>query len=145
MVRKAFTLIELLIVVIVVAILAAAAVPAYNALVSRGYETEVISGLSRIRSACRMYETQNGSWPAELKGENTDNSLVAADLIEKEEFAQNKYTSFSDYSISTSSQTENGSGELFAVWNGDIGGYDKGTVEMNMQGEVFKKEKSSGS
>ncbi|MFW5923787.1 MAG: type IV pilin protein, partial [Planctomycetota bacterium] len=65
--RSMFTLVELMIVVIIVAILAASAVPIYSSLVSRAYESEVLSALGTVRSAQRVYHAEYGKYP-----DNTD-------------------------------------------------------------------------
>ena len=55
-----FTLVELMVVVIIIGILAAAAVPIYTAQTRRAKTSEALAGLGAIRSAERVYKTENG-------------------------------------------------------------------------------------
>ena len=57
--RKAFTLVELMIVVTIVAILALIAIPLYSANTTAAIMSEGVSGAGTIRTALRTYSAQN--------------------------------------------------------------------------------------
>ena len=61
--RRAFTLIELLIVVLIVGILATVALPQYTKVVEKARWTEAVSMLGSIRKACLVYYAEKGIYP----------------------------------------------------------------------------------
>lgn len=122
--NKAFTLIELMIVVVIVGILAAAAVPIYRSFTSRAYETEIISGLSTLRTASRTYKAENGSYPADK------DALETANMISSADFEDMKYVAYDDYTVAGDATT------LTVTWSGSISGYDNDTVTMDQAGTV---------
>lgn len=61
--RKAFTLVELLIVVIIIVILATMAVPQYQKMVEKAKWTEAVSMLQAIRQASLLYYQETGFYP----------------------------------------------------------------------------------
>ena len=132
--RRAFTLIELMIVVIIVAILAAAAVPIYNSFTSRAYGTEVQTALSTLRTAQRAYKAANGSYCDNL--DSGDPNLVDEGYISSSDFQDMKYVEFDDLSVSSS--------DPIATWDDDAGsstidGYQYDQVEMKSDGTLDKK------
>ena len=61
---KGFTLIELIVVIIIVGILAAVAAPMMTANVSRAKRTEAVAALGMIRTAERLYYTEEKKYAA---------------------------------------------------------------------------------
>ncbi|MDD5026918.1 MAG: prepilin-type N-terminal cleavage/methylation domain-containing protein [Candidatus Omnitrophica bacterium] len=61
--RKAFTLIELIIVVVVIGILALVAIPRYFANVAKAQKAQVYANLDAIRQALLAYYAVNGVYP----------------------------------------------------------------------------------
>jgi len=64
--RKAFTLIELMVVVLIIGILAALAVPQFVGQSDRAKEKKAKADLKTIGSAVEMYYTEKGTLPGEL-------------------------------------------------------------------------------
>ena len=60
--KQAFTLVELMIVVTIVAILALIAIPLYSANTTAAVMSEGVSGCGTIRTALRVYYSQNGTY-----------------------------------------------------------------------------------
>jgi len=60
--KKAFTLVELLIVVIIIGILATLAVPQYNKMVEKTKWTEALNTLGAIRRLCLTYYDTEGEY-----------------------------------------------------------------------------------
>jgi len=130
--RKAFTLIELMIVVIIVSILAAAAVPMYRSIVSRSYEAEIVSGLSVYRTAERAYRAEHGVY-TDLAG------LEGAGLIASTDFEDMAYVEYGDYTIPSSAD------DSYTVqWTRPSGGsrdvedYNHATVTMDEDGTIVR-------
>ena len=95
--KRAFTLVELMIVVTIVAILALIAIPLYSANTVAAIMSEGVSGAGTIRTALRIYNAQNGTFVgATLPSGGTAGTLQigATDL-------QGKYFAQGDYSIPT--------------------------------------------
>lgn len=57
--KKGFTLVELIIVVVIVGILASAAIPMMRANIERARKSEAIAALGAIRTAERLFASQN--------------------------------------------------------------------------------------
>ncbi len=121
--RRAFTLIELMIVVIIVAILAAAAVPIYNSFTSRAYGTEVQTALSTLRTAQRTYRAAHGEYASSIS------DLEDEGYISESDFKDMKYVEYSELQV-------NNSNSSLAYWEGDIEGYQYGNATMNASGTV---------
>ena len=62
--KKAFTLIELIIVVVIIGILALVAIPKYYASVNKAQRSQVYANLDRIRQAILAYYATYGVYPA---------------------------------------------------------------------------------
>jgi len=129
--RRAFTLIELMIVVIIVAILAAAAVPIYNSFTSRAYGTEVQTALSTLRTAQRTYKAAHGSYATS----KTD--LENEGYISSSDFEDMKYVNYANLSVG---QEDLGDNSGVAQWDGSIDGYGYTSVSMNASGGLDKNE-----
>jgi len=96
--RKAFTLVELMIVVVIVAILALVAIPLYQANVRAAQMSEGIAGCGTIRTALRVYAASHGGdYPvlAGVDGSGLGVILVSADALE------GKYFQAADYSVTS--------------------------------------------
>jgi len=68
--KKAFTLVELLIVIIIIGILATMAVPQYNKMVEKAKWSEAVSVLGSIKQAVEIYIAENSSYPLVRPSEN---------------------------------------------------------------------------
>ena len=126
--RKAFTLIELMIVVVIVAILAASAYPIYRSVVSRAYEAEVLSGMAVFRTAQRLYRAEYGRYGTQADLEN-------GDYLGGEDYQDMKYVDYGDYGFSATAA------DTYTIeWDGDIDGYKYDTVEMDQTGNIARTE-----
>lgn len=67
--KRAFTLIELLIVIIIISVLSAIAVPQYQSYVDKAKWTEVVNILGALRQACEEYYAETGDYP-HISGEH---------------------------------------------------------------------------
>ena len=99
--KGAFTLVELMIVVTIVAILALVAVPLYTANTTAAIMTEGVAGAGAIRTALRIYYSQNGTYAKATM----NNLLIGSSDLEGKYFAQADYSllavSDSTYTIKT--------------------------------------------
>ena len=140
--RRAFTLIELMIVVIIVAILAAAAVPIYNSFTSRAYGTEVQTALSTLRTAQRTYKAAHGGYASD-KGTSSsdDDTLWGEGYISKSDFEDMKYVEWSQLNV----KDPGSDGGIVAYWEGTIDGYQYKKVDMHADGTLDKSESTSDS
>lgn len=126
--RKAFTLIELMIVVVIVAILAASAYPIYRSVVSRAYEAEILSGISVFRTAQRMYRAEYGRYGTQVDLEN-------GDLLGGEDYRDMKYVNYSDYTFSATAV------DTYTIqWDGEIDGYKYDKLTMDQTGNIARIE-----
>ena len=66
--KSGFTMVELMIVVIIVGILAAVAIPLYTTNVKRAIRTEAEATLGAIRSAERIYKSENNTYTLATAG-----------------------------------------------------------------------------
>lgn len=64
--RKAFTLVELLIVIIIIAVLAAIAIPKFSNSSQRSKESALKAELSLLRNGVELFKTDTGAFPANL-------------------------------------------------------------------------------
>lgn len=126
--RKAFTLIELMIVVIVVAILAAGAVPIYRSVISRAYETEVVTGLGVFRGAERLYRAEHGTY-TDLSG------LEGAGLIESADFVDMRYVTYGEFTI-PDSDDDSYTIKWTRPGSGDVASYGFAEVTMDEGGVI---------
>lgn len=67
--KKAFTLIELLIVIVIIGVLATIAIPAYQSYVDKAKWSEAINVLGALRQACEEYRVETGEYPG-ISGEH---------------------------------------------------------------------------
>ena len=86
--KRAFTLVELMIVVTIVAILALIAIPLYTANTTAAIMSEGVAGAGTIRTALRVYYSQNGTFT----GATMTNLVLGANDLEGKYFAQTDYT-----------------------------------------------------
>ena len=63
--RKAFTLVEVMVVVVIIGFLAAAGLPGYRHLTMRSKVTALENDLRQFSTAIQTYSLQNGHWPAD--------------------------------------------------------------------------------
>jgi len=63
--KKAFTLIELIIVVVIIGILALVAIPRYFANVAKAQKSQVVANMDAMRQALLSYYTVYGVYPAD--------------------------------------------------------------------------------
>jgi len=73
MLKKGFTLLEVLIVVIIIGILAAISLPQYVATLEKSKSSEAASNVGSLRAAVDRYWYQNGSFPAAITDLDIDN------------------------------------------------------------------------
>ena len=86
--KQAFTLVELMIVVTIVAILALIAIPLYSANTTAAVMAEGVAGAGTIRSALRIYYSQNGTYT----GATMSNISIGTTDLQGKYFAQTDYT-----------------------------------------------------
>ena len=128
MVRRGFTLIELMVVVIIVAILAAAAVPIYQSFSSRAHETEILTALATIQRAQRVRKGAEGAYAADLSTLIDEGYLTYADFVDL------KYVECSSAESCTLSTNSNGD----AVWTGSIPAYNYASLTMAPGGDITR-------
>jgi len=80
--KKAFTLLELVIVVIIIAVLAALGIPQFTKVLERSRWTEAVTNLGAIRKACFMYYAQYGAYPGYTWILNGPRKDAGADLLD---------------------------------------------------------------
>ena len=132
--RRAFTMIELMIVLIIVAILASVGTAMYNQLLSPALGTEVRAALSALRKAQRTYKSTRGSY-AESKED-----LVNTGYMERDDFADLHYVTYGSLSVKN---PESNADRIVAVWDGTQGGaaidrYKYSKVKLKMNGDWVK-------
>ncbi len=113
--RRAFTMIELMIVVIIVAILAASAVPLYQGVVSRAYQAEVGTALGVVRSAQRIYYAEHGEYADDI-----DDLDISADDFRDMQYAVNPEAETLSIPIVITSGSADG---FLATWTTDQAGW----------------------
>ena len=86
--KGAFTLVELMIVVTIVAILALIAIPLYSANTTASIMAEGVAGAGTIRSALRIYYSQNGTYT----GATMTTLAIGSTDLQGKYFAQTDYT-----------------------------------------------------
>jgi len=96
--KQAFTLVELMIVVTIVAILALIAIPLYSQNTVSAIMSEGVSGCGTLRTACRVYYSQNSAYPANLAALVTSSIIGATDL-------NGKYFQQADYTVTGAATT----------------------------------------
>jgi len=64
--KRAFSLVELLIVIIIIAVLAAIAIPKFSNSSQRSKESALRAELSLLRNAVELFKTDTGAFPATL-------------------------------------------------------------------------------
>jgi type IV pilus assembly protein PilE len=86
--KQAFTLVELMIVVTIVAILALIAIPLYSANTTASIMSEGIAGAGVIRSALRVWYSQNGTYT----GATLSSLAIGSNDLQGKYFAQTDYS-----------------------------------------------------
>jgi prepilin-type N-terminal cleavage/methylation domain-containing protein len=114
--KKGFTLVELMIVVIIVGILAAIAVPLYRSNVKRSMASEGAALLGSVRTAERVYYSENGKY-------TDDKTKLSVDTT------GNKY--FVDYTV-----TLTGGGTGFIATTTGTGAAEGITVTIDQDGNL---------
>lgn len=99
--KKAFTLVEMLIVIVIIGILAAALIPRLTGVQSRARDVARKADLSQISTALATYQLDNGSYVITWTSSITGASLTG--LIE-----QTSLSGFNNFAV-TSTRTVNGS------------------------------------
>lgn len=81
--RKAFTLMEVVIVIVIIGIIAAFGLPNYAKSVARANEKEAAANLRIIASALQVYQAQTGGWPpaGDLTNINNINQNLGISII----------------------------------------------------------------
>ncbi|MBL8761697.1 MAG: prepilin-type N-terminal cleavage/methylation domain-containing protein [Phycisphaerae bacterium] len=80
-IRRAFTLVEILIVVVILGILASIVVPKFSNAVQESSETATLDQLDKVRRALSVYYVQNGSaFPAITEGDGTWAELLTSHM-----------------------------------------------------------------
>jgi len=84
--RKAFTLMELMIVVVIVGIITVFAIPNYRKAIDKQHERDAITQLKTIASALELYRGQAGVFPdgATMPDVGAINTVLALNVIEGE-------------------------------------------------------------
>jgi general secretion pathway protein G len=81
-VRRAFTLVEILIVVVILGILAAIVTPQFASATSQAQEVATLDQLSKLRRALAMYYANNAStWPNVTAGNGTWGELLSGGFM----------------------------------------------------------------
>lgn len=63
--KKAFTLLELIVVIVIIGIIASFAIPNYQNSIERAHERDAILNLTALHSSNQVYRSQTGSyWPS---------------------------------------------------------------------------------
>jgi len=100
--RRAFTLVELMIVVVIVAILALVAIPLYQANVRAAKMSEGIAGVGTIRTALRVYAaSHSGQYPTLNGVDGTALSVINVDAAS----LNGKYFQATDYTVTSDATT----------------------------------------
>lgn len=101
--RKGFTLTELIVVIVIIGILAAIAVPAMTANVERARRSEAIAALGALRSAQKLYFSENGVYAGSKASLTT--YIPASEL-------NGRYYNDANYTVTAATITANGTGNL---------------------------------
>lgn len=112
--RKGFTLTELIVVIVIIGVLAAIAVPAMTANVDRARRAEAIAALGALRSAQKLYFSENSVYAGSKT--NLTTYIPATEL-------NGRYYNDANYSVDATNITATGSGTLgvnMKVVNGSI-------------------------
>lgn len=74
--RRAFTLVEVMVVVVIIGFLAAAGIPSYRHLTMRSKVTALENDLRQFATVVQAYTLQNGHWPADGNPQEVPPELV---------------------------------------------------------------------
>ena len=84
--RRAFTLIEILIVVVILGILAAIVIPQFSEASDDANESAIKSTLQTVRSQIELYKFKEGGLPADMA------AMVASGYLQQDPVAPGTYT-----------------------------------------------------
>lgn len=62
--NSGFTLIEVMVVLVILSILGAVSIPIYSNYANKSKINEAVTNMGAIATACRIYYTEKGTWPA---------------------------------------------------------------------------------
>jgi type IV pilus assembly protein PilA len=97
MLKKGFTLLEVLIVVIIIGILAAIALPQYTTTIEKSRSGEAATNVGSLRTSIDRYWYQNGSFPASIDDLDIDNPNLVT----------NRLFNYTIADVGTSAETRN--------------------------------------
>lgn len=139
--KKAFTLIELMIVLSIISLISAIAIPKYSDLTSEAKVANVQANLSNLNTAIEMYNLKNGSYP-EFE-ENQDSLGDFSDFYSKSKMPYTPYFESGTKNNDVSSERSNDGGWLYFIDEGEIyadlpnGAYTEDTLN-----EIWNDESS---
>lgn len=84
-----FSLVELVIVIMIIGVLGAIAVPRLGNFSERAEVAAVAEKLRRMETAFQLYHTQNGVWPADTMGGVVPPEMIAAGILNADDFQGN--------------------------------------------------------